>query len=180
MGEKKITIKKTVDIDQVATFLRLLADELEGKSVSEFSEFGYQLHDFNKLKVALIRQEGGQLALSLKVKGSGHGAPSPAPDFNDAAESDYLSLKQQLKVTFVELNGCASQNILPSAEVLGRFMKQSHRVISFPGCGDYYYNDYWQACLAMEQAVDNGSAADFQEKMAAINTIKKACHRRFK
>jgi len=49
MGDKKIAIEKTLNANQIAAFLRLLADELEGETSGEPNEFGSQLHDFNKL-----------------------------------------------------------------------------------------------------------------------------------
>jgi len=180
MGEKEITIKKTLDAHQIAAFLRLLAAELEGTGGAAIDEFGNQLHDFNKLKIGLIKQEGGQLSLRLKVKTRHQETPVSTTEFTDIAEQDYRPFKQRLKPTFSELTNCAKQAVLPSSELLARFMAESQQLISFPGFGDLYYDDYWQACLGVEQAAKNGSAAAFQEKWAAVVAIKKACHKRFK
>ncbi len=180
MGEKKITIKKTLDACQIAAFLRLLAAELEGINNPESNELENQLHDFNKLKIGLIRQEGGQLSLSLKVRNRSQETTVSTAEFTDTAERDYRPFKQRLKSTFAELTNCANQAVLPSSELLSRFMAESQQLISFPGFGDPYYNDYWQACLTMEQAAKKGPAPAFQEKLAAVHAIKKACHRRFK
>lgn len=180
MDRKKITIKKTLDVSQIAAFFRLLAAELEGTPPLESNELGKQLHDFNKLTIALIKQEGGQLALSLKVKERGQKAAIATTEFTDVAEHDYRPFKRHLKSTFAELGTCASQATLPSTELLSRFMAESQRLISFPGFGDTHYSDYWQACLAMDQAAKNGTALAFQEKWAAVNAIKKACHSRYK
>lgn len=180
MSEKQITIKKTLDTNQIAAFLRLLASELEGTGGPATDEFGNQLHDFNKLKIGLIKQEGGQLSLSLKVKNRKQEGTVAPTEFADIAERDYRPFKQRLKSTFSDLTACANQGVLPSSELLSRFMAESKQLISFPGFGDPYYDDYWQACRAMEQAVKSESASTFQEKWAAVTTIKKACHRRFK
>jgi len=180
MGDKKIAIDKTLDVNQVAAFLRLLADELEGKNSAVPNEFGSQLHDFNKLKISLIKQEGGQLSLRLKVKDSKQVATASATEFTDIAEQDYRPFKQGYKTTFTALTSCANQNVLPSPDLILRFMTESQQLISFQGFGDHYYNDYKQACVTMEQAVKDGSTLAFQEKLAAIRAIKKACHQRFK
>ncbi len=180
MGDKKIVIDKTLDVNQIAAFLRLLADELEGKASAEPNEFGSQLHDFNKLKISLIKQEGGQLSLRLKVKDNKQAVNAATMEFTDIAEQDYRPFKQRHKATFVELSSCAKQGELPGPDLLMRFMTESQQLIAFPGFGDTYYNDYKQACLALEQAVNAGSVPDFQEKLAVINAQKKACHRRFK
>lgn len=183
MGEKQITIKKTLDTNQIAAFLRLLASEVEGTGGSAIDEFGNQLHDFNKLKIGLIKQEGGQLSLSLKVKNCKQEAavaPAEYAEFADIAERDYRPFKQRFKSTFSDLTSCANRTELPSSELLSRFMAESRQLISFSGFGDPYYDDYWQACRDIEQAVLSNSASAFQEKWAAVNTIKKACHSRFK
>lgn len=180
MGGKKIAIDKTSDVKQIAAFLRLLADELEGKTNSEPNEFGNQLHDFNRLKISLIKQEGGQLSLRLKVKGGKQADTGSTTEFTDIAEQEYRPFKQRYKVTFMELSACANQGALPSPEALARFMAESQQLISFQGFGDPHYNEYQQACLSLEQAVHDGSLPAFQEKLATINTLKKACHRRYK
>ena len=180
MGEKKITITKTVEGKQVAAFLRLLAAELEGKGNPELNEFGIQLHDFNKLKMGLIKQEGGQLSLHLKIKNYGQETPGTNPESIDIAEHEYRLFKRHMKSTFVELTHCAEQGALPSPKLLALFLSQSTELISFPGFGDPYYDDYTQACSAMKQAVEEGSTAAFQEKLTAISALKKACHQRFK
>ena len=180
MDEKKVTIKKTVDANQAATFLRLLADELEGINSPVADAAGIQLHDFNKLKIALIKEEGGQLALTFKVKEHNRQRPVAATEFTDISEREYGPFKQQLKATYSQLLSLASQATLPAPELLAQFMAQSKRLITFAGFGDPYYHDYWQACLAMEQAVSAGQIAAFQERLAAIQALKKACHQRFK
>jgi XXXCH domain-containing protein len=180
MGESKIAIEKTVDMNQAAAFLRLLAAELEGTTSSELNEAGIRLHDFNKMKVRLIKREGGKLALTIKVKNQNGKGPEGTAEFTDVVAQDYRPFKQEIKATFAQLRECASQATLPPSELLSQFMAQSKRLIAFPGFGDPYYHDYWRACQDMEQAVKEGSAPAFQEKMATIATLKKACHHRFK
>ena len=180
MGGKKITIEKTSDVEQIAAFLRLLADELEGKPSSEANEFGKQLHDFNKLKISLIKQEGGQLSLRLKVKDGRPTDTSASTEFADIAEQEYRPFKQRYKTTFAELTTCGNQGTLPPPDLLSRFMAESQQLLAFQGFGDPYYHDYQQACQSMQQAALDGSVSNFQEKLAAINTLKKACHRRFR
>lgn len=179
MGEKKIEIEKTVDMKRAAAFLRLLAAELEGTSDQESNEFGLQLHGFNKMKIGLIKQAGGQLALTLKVKGLSPTAEPPG-ELADVTVLAYRPFKLELKATFTALKACAAQATLPAPELLQRFLEQSQKLITFAGFGDSYYHDYWQACLAMAEAAREGRTTDFQERLAAINTIKKACHQRFK
>ncbi|MBA3014613.1 MAG: GAK system XXXCH domain-containing protein [Proteobacteria bacterium] len=180
MEEKKITLEKTLDTKQVASFLRLLADELEGKSSFEGNEFGWQLHGFNKLKIGLIKKEGGHLSLRLKIKDSGTAPPAPPSEFTDIAEQEYRPFKQIIKSTFALLTSCANQGRLPSPELLVNFMDQSRKLIAFKDFGDIYYDEYWQTCQAMEHEVNKGVLTGFQEKLAAITDLKKSCHHRFK
>lgn len=176
MEEKKFTLEKTLDAHQVASFLRLLADELEGKNSPESNDLGWQLHGFNKLKIGLIRKEGGHLSLRLKIKDQ---VTTPA-EFTDVAEQNYKPFKQLMKSTFSELTACANQGRLPAADLLTRFMDQSRRLIAFPGFGDTYYDEYWQTCQALEQETNDGNIAGFQKQITAITAIKKSCHNRFK
>ncbi len=180
MGEKKFTIKKSTDIKEIAAFLRLLATELEGGGNPDPNEFGIQLHDFNKLKIGLIKQEGGQLLLSLKVKNYGQEPQVATPEFIDIAEQEYGPFKQRMKATFAELTRCGEQGVLPSPELLTHFMTQSEQLVSYQGFGDPYYDAYSKACAALNQAVEGGSPTAFQEKLTAIKALKKACHQRFK
>jgi len=134
----------------------------------------------SKLKLSLIKQQGGQLSLRLKIKDNKHVATVSDTEFTDIVEHEYRPFKQRYKATFAELTSCANQSTLPAPGLLLRFMTESQQLISFQGFGDSYYHDFKQACEAMAQAVKGGSVSAFQEKLAAIHAIKKACHQRFK
>jgi len=180
MGEKKIAIDKTLSSNQIAAFLRLLADELEGKDNAEPNEFGGQLHGFNKLKISLIKQEGGQLSVRLKIKDSPKTPSASTSEFTDIAAQEYRPFKRLYKATFGEVTSCASKGVLPAADLIVRFMSESRQLISFQGFGDPCYDAYIQACQTMEQAVKDGNLSLFQEKVSAINALKKSCHQTYK
>lgn len=183
MGGNRIKIEKKLATHEIAAFLRMLADEVEGKGGVATNEFGWELHDFNKLKIGLIKEGGGQLALSLKVKGQGQvrqGEAPAAPDFTDIGELEYRPFKREMKVTFVEIAAGLDQGKIPPEELWRRFMAQSKRLIAFSGFGDPFYNDYWQACASMDTAVGVGDLAACRRHWQTLVSLKRDCHRRYK
>ena len=181
MDEKQITVDRHLPAPAIAAILRQLADELEGKAPNEQAPPPWQLHGFNKLKMKLIRDEGGQLVLRFKIKNGDAPPAAPASSaFIDIAEREYRPFKNQFKATFAELTALADRGGLPSAELAGRFWDQARRLTAFPGFGDPHYEEFWQACQALGARVEANDRAGFAAQVAAITELKRRCHRQFK
>ena len=182
MAEKKVEIQKTLEPRQVAAFLRLLADEIEGGRDDGLRGLGVSLHNFNRIKVGLVRQQGGHLTLKLKIRDSAptEGAMPPAPVFEDLAETKYRPLKKQFRSTFAVIREAAQAGRVPSASDLESFLEEARLVVSYPGFGDEHYAPFVEACEAVREAGRSGDVQVFVNCVNRVVELKRACHQRYK
>lgn len=190
---KKIRIEKHLDVGQVATFLRSLADALEGRGASCLEQFGLDLADFTKLKVGLKKGDTGEIVLNLKVRERG-GARKPKkaqmPGSSIEQETSliarreedpgYSKVKRRLKTSWADIGRQLAAGALPSAAIVADFAGAAEEMILFPGYGDPGYAAFAAAC---EELQNNFAAADIAamaQTYARIGLLKKDCHGRFK
>nr|MBF0222045.1 GAK system XXXCH domain-containing protein [Desulfobulbaceae bacterium] len=182
MDPKKITIQKTLERTQIAAFLRLLATEIEGGSSEGLQDFGVDLHNFNKIKVGLVKRAGGQLELKLKIKDGAalKGAEEAATELEDASSNSYKLLKNKMSQTFKTIGRAVSEKRLPPAETVESFLREVEQMVSFPGFGDEYYDEFINLCRELERRYAEGKIEAVVELHGRILSQTKQCHRRYK
>lgn len=96
------------------------------------------------------------------------------------AESKYRPLKKTMKKTFAALKESSANNLLPPASLVEQFMAEAKAMVSYPGFGDDYYQEFWQTCQNLHAAYNAQDGARFRELLAQVRSLKKECHARFK
>lgn len=183
MAHKKIKIEKTLESEEIAAFLRLMASEIEGKGAVAMKDLGVDLHSFNKIKLGLIKKEGGNLTLTLKVKKDrpkNVAAGGKQKAFEDLAELKYRPLKKVLKATFAKMHKSIRAEALPTAFAVEDFMAQARAMVSYPGFGDDYYESFIASCNEFEKAFRKNDLAAVKEIFVKISELKTDCHKRYK
>lgn len=166
--------------EEIAYFLRKIADEIEGKpdGLPHLS-----VKDFKKLGIKLKR-EVGRFSLNLKVKYDSK--PSHKSDDKDDRHKEsghgrlkkYRAGKKRLKPLFKDICRSVSNGILPSADLIKSFFRDSDQMISFHG--EEYYKDYIAACEEFRLAVNKGDLAAAKSGCEKIKQIKSECHKKHK
>ncbi len=172
MRRKKIHIERNLDTEQVAGFLRALADEIEGRCPSSLEQYGIDLQDFQKIKVGLRKGETGELILKIKVRGS-------RPEKKRHGSLSYKHLKKRMKATFSLLGGEITAGAV-GGDLLAAFLEDARQMISFPGYGDEFYEEFSDHCDALADAHKNGDMAGMRAAFTGLARCKKDCHDRFK
>ena len=181
MKPKRIKIQKTLETSQIADFLRLLASEIEGSGAGGLQDFGVDLHNFNKLKVDLVKREGGQLHLKLKIKDDAPlvKAKKPETEFEDISNT-YRPLKKQLAKNFKAIGRTIEGKVLPPAELIETFIKEAEQVVSFTGFGDEYYDEFIKECHALNDEYLKKNIEGIKGHYSQIVSLTRECHRRYK
>lgn len=183
---RTIKIENHLEAEQIAGFLRTLADELEGKKEGGLQQFGIDLHDFNKIKLGLSRGEAGELFLKIKVRDRtarrGHAG---AEKLKKGGEEDpgrmaYRILKKRLKAKFAALGKAINDKELPGRDMVQAFIQDSRQMTAWPGFGDPFYEEYNRLCDAFDQASNDKDPARLAECFRELTACVKSCHDRYK
>jgi XXXCH domain-containing protein len=182
---KTVQIENHLDVEQVAGFLRALADELEDRCDSCLQEYGIDLHDFNRIKLGLEKGETGELFLKIKVKEREfRRQPSKKKQGrrsgDDLGGQEYKILKKRLKAGFTALGKALKSEELPESPLFRSFLEDSRQMTAWPGFGDAYYRDYEELCGRFELAWKAKDRQQLQRMYAELTSCMKSCHERYK
>ncbi len=185
---RTIKIENSLAAEQVAGFLRTLADELEGKNEGGLQQYGLELHDFNKIKLGLRRGEAGELFLKIKVRDSqvrqrhaaGMEKTKKGGDEEDPGRMEYRILKKRLKANFAALGKAINAQELPERHIVQAFLQDSRRMTAWPGFGDPFYQEYNRLCTAFEEASNEKDPTRLAECFHNLTLCVKSCHARYK
>ncbi len=169
--------------EEIAYFLRNIADEIEGKPV-ELPPLGVkEFKNFKKLGIKLKR-EVGRFSLALTVKYDGKASHKPDDKGDKHKESGhgrlkkYRAGKKRLKPLFKDICRSVSRGDLPSADLLKSFFRDSDQMISFHG--QEYYKEYIVAVEEFRTAVNAGDITAATAGCEKIKKIKSECHKKIK
>lgn len=179
--KKEIKIEKVFDATQAAEFFHTLGLAITWGSDDQFAEFGLPLSDFEKVKLT-IKKEGSVFILKAKVKKIepfSYDEKIPSED-QPQGKPSYKNLKKRMKGSFSELKKMLTQDTLPNAETVLRFLDESYLMITFPGMGDDQYQEYERTCLEFQKAFESGDIEAMRNSLAAVELRKKACHEQYK
>jgi len=181
-----IKIENSLAAEQVAGFLRTLADELEGAREGGLQQFGIDLHDFNKIKLGLRRGETGELFFKIKVRENAakerqavKERPKKGGD-EDPDQQQYKVLKKRLKANFAALGRAILAKELPEPHIMQAFLQDSREMTGRPGFGDPFYEEYSRLCSAFEEADKAKDPVRLAECFHNLTACMKSCHARYK
>lgn len=181
-----VKLENSLPAEQVAGFLRTLADELEGAGEGGLQQYGIDLHDFNKIKLGLRRGDAGELFLKIKVREGlvrqGRKAPQKArkSEAEDPARMEYRVLKRRLKANFAALGRAINAKELPEPHLLQAFLRDSREMTVRPGFGDPFYEEYNRLCSAFAEAAKAKDPVRLAECFHNLTACVKSCHARYK
>lgn len=173
-------INKYVDQTELAGFLRELADAVENGGEGELA----CVNDFKKLKIA-IKNEFGQINVKLKIKAADtceeEGVEAPTAEAAEAgqAKPKYKHLKKRMKSSYKMIVKMIHDGEVPPAEAVESFLADSDLMVTYPGYGDEYYDDYITVCEAFKKAYESGDLAKMDEAIGAISHEKSRCHAKY-
>lgn len=97
---------------------------------------------------------------------------------SDIAEQKFRPLKKSLQIPYKKIKNDLEDGRLPDSTVIAEFITLSQIMISYPGFGDEYYQEYSKACLALEKACRSKDLSAAQESFSLIRQLKHDCHHR--
>ncbi|OQX22525.1 MAG: hypothetical protein BWK80_30255 [Desulfobacteraceae bacterium IS3] len=166
--------------EEIAYFLRKIADDIEGKPVESPH---LSVKDFKKLEIRLKREDG-RFSLNLMVKCNSK--PSHKSDDKGDAHKEsghgrlkkYRASKKRLKPLFKDICRSVSRGVLPSSDLIQSFFRDSDQMISFHG--QEYYKEYIAAVEEFRAAVNVGDIAAAKTGCEKIKQVKSECHKKLK
>ena len=180
-----LKIDKFLKEDDLPEFFRQLADALENGEGGEL----FCAEDFRKLKIT-AKREYGQVSLRAKIKSTSE-CKSEDLEYLDGEElvpaqeaapgkPKYRALKKRMGSSFKVLFKMIHQGKMPPREAVEEFMADSKLMVSYPGYGDPYYDQYMAACDDFAAAYEAGDLARLNETVDALVHQKGHCHAKYK
>lgn len=170
-----IKLERAIAREDMADFFRELAEAVE-KSDDDFR----CLDDFRKFKLSGKEKAGG-VFLKLSITPSdtcAAAAREGAPQQGDGKPS-YKQLKKDMKADFKAVFQAVHQNRMPPQEAVTAFLKGADLMVTYPGYGDEYYDEFINACVAFRSAYESGDLARMHDTVDAIQGIRGHCHAKY-
>ncbi len=196
MNHGEIKTEHHLEPQDLARLLRELADQADGDSSAGqataasrsdapiLGDIPMALDRLVKLELKLKRQGAGWTA-KLKIKQT-----AAAADANDEADPSreeevprkekYKRLKKRMDADFKVIRRAVHENRLPPAEVANRFLEDSTAMVTYPGFGDCFYEDYILACNRLRDSFTLGDLEAVRDAVARLREQETCCHDAFK
>lgn len=185
-------IKQSVPFEALGDYLRHLADAVENKTERLPSELIDLPEPIGKMEMK-GKARDGHWELKIKIKAR----PAADPDRPMSAgrratvesagplrypKIDYKTLKKRMQESFKDIGKRLAAQQLPEVQVLREFLADSERMVTFSGekYGGSYYPAYREACRRLSEAHASGNLNDFKAAYAALDQMKKDCHKAYK
>jgi XXXCH domain-containing protein len=188
MKMPKRKLKKKVKATELGSYMRSVADAIEGQSDNNHEELTGLFDDFSKASIELKRKSI-KATIEIKVKTelepmvkTQKEAPDPsyAPSPSQNNKLKYKDLKKRMKKSFKAINEFVSGSRLPERSDLESFLNDSELMVSYPGNGDEHYPAFRKACQSLNNAFIRLDFASFKQQFEEIKTFYRDCHDRYK
>ena len=168
-------IDKYLDKQGLITFLRDLAEAVEHGGAAEFA----CVDDFKKLKLS-VKNEFGRFCLKARFKSAAECSAEDMAEGTDAAgRPKYKSLKKRMKASFRMILKMIHEGQVPPGEAVRSFLDDSALMVTYPGYGDEYYDEYTRTCAAFRAAFEAGDMEAMHAAIDAIAHEKSRCHAKY-
>lgn len=173
MGSDDKKIEIILESNEAARLLKTLAEGLRHTVLpGALNGFASHIESCAKLEFSL-KQLGGLAEVKLKVKGVS--APRESAAGKPRAES-YKTVKKRLKTSFKFLQHSLGNYLLPPAEVVEAFLKDSLAMCSHPARGGHDYGPHLTLCNELKTAFDQKDRAALELILGELEAAKKTCH----
>lgn len=168
------TISKYLDPKELAEFFRNLADAVENGGQGEFA----CVEDFRKMKIG-VKKEYGQISLKAKFKAAKPCDPTVDAEAAEPGKPKYKDLKKRMRGSFKMLVKMIHEGTVPPAEAVDAFLADSALMVTYPGYGDEYYEQYAAVCADFRAAYDSGDVERMHTAVDALVHEKSRCHAKY-
>ncbi len=182
MGSRETKLEELLPKDGLAVFFGELAARLTGPSGENAEKAAGDLAGFSKVKIELKR-EGDKVEIKLKVRWDESKAEQAGETDSRATGSrkvKYKTLKKRMEKTFGAISEDLKKDLMPSEETVGDFLRDARQMVTYPGKGDLYYDDFTKACAAFREAFQKGDVAMVRAEFETLDRLKDESHDRFK
>lgn len=163
--------ERFVDREALPVFFRGLADALESGGQGELA----CVDDLVKAKIVL-RDQFGKMHLKVKVKTSEPCVPDASVESRGVRRPEYRELKKRMKISFGMIVKMVHRGEMPPARAVQSFLADSALMVTYPGYGDEFYDEYRAACRALEQAFALGELERMHSAVDELARQKGHCH----
>ncbi|AMK12730.1 MAG: GAK system XXXCH domain-containing protein [Pseudodesulfovibrio sp.] len=168
------TISRYLESRELAEFFRNLADAVENGGQGELA----CVEDFSKIKIR-VKKEYGQINLKAKFKTAAPCVPAVDSETGEPAKPKYKDLKKRMRGSFRILVKMIHDGSVPPAEAVEAFLADSALMVTYPGYGDEFYEQYTAVCDEFRAAYASG---DIERMHAAVDALvheKSRCHAKY-
>lgn len=178
----KAKLEKDLNRDELAAFLRQLADEAQ-KGALSFPGGSVGLSGMKALKIT-IKDAGPGLKAKVRIR-------FPKPETPDAPREGrapalqaspgrprYKSLKKRMKRDFKDIGAALAAGFAPKPELVAAFAADSRLMTTYKGKGDEAYPAYLEAVSAFAAAAAAGDVEAMVPAYRELAAGKKRCHAR--
>lgn len=171
-------IEKYLEVDELPDFLRDLANAIENGDTGEFA----CAEDFKRFKLA-AKNEFGKISVRAKFKSARECGPPPEllvdAETGEPVKPRYSHLKKRMKSSFRMITGMVHEGVIPPEEAMGSFLADSALMVTYPGYGDEYYDEYIAACDELKAAFDAKDVARLKASVVELAKQKGRCHAKY-
>lgn len=95
------------------------------------------------------------------------------------AEYKFRPLKKQLRKQIKLIGQAVDSEQLPSKNSLEEFLDLVRVMISYPGFGDDYYEEFLATCLDLQNAFKRKDKELFKKTYARVIFLRNRCHKKY-
>jgi XXXCH domain-containing protein len=173
MGSDDRKMEIILQGNEVSSLLKALAEAFRSPVLPEaLKAFGPHLETCAKFEFSL-KQLGGMAEFKVKAKGlprQGEGAA------HASRPASYKTVKKRLKTSYKYLQHSLGNLLLPPAEVMDAFLRDSLAMCEHPDRGGHDYGAHLQLCNELKNAFDRKDRAGMVAVITEIEAAKKTCH----
>jgi XXXCH domain-containing protein len=93
---------------------------------------------------------------------------------------EYKQLKARMKADFKQIRKAVRKHRPLDMELVRAFFSDARLMTTYPGKGDEYCTVFLERVESLAAAAKRGDWAMLQDTVAAVQEMKKQCHKRFK
>ncbi len=179
----KAKLEKDLGRDELAAFLRQLADEAQHGSLS-FPGGQVGLSGMKALKIT-IKDAGPGLTAKVRIKFPKPETQAPSREEHAPAHQAfparprYKGLKKRMKRDFKDIGAALAAGFAPRPETVAAFVADSRLMTTYRGKGDEAYPAYLEAVSAFAAAAAAGDVEAMVPAYRELAAGKKSCHARY-
>ncbi|MBD3170285.1 MAG: GAK system XXXCH domain-containing protein [candidate division Zixibacteria bacterium] len=183
MGDTDIKIEKTISGDTISDILRKLAEEFENGEAFEERFVPVEALDFEKLKLE-FKRKNGQTRFKMKLKpltviADGDTLASESSVVSEA-KPRYKSLKKRMKKDYKLIFNTIQDGSIPPKDVVESFISDSLLMITYPGYGDEFYDQYAESVREFQRSYDQGLVSEMRAAIEKVDKVKSISHNKYK